>query len=320
MNAIRNVSRLFTLLTAVFAGVASAAQPPITALAFSPRGDSVVIGSQAGLEVRTWPDQKRSRSLETSISSIHDLAFSPLGDVLAVAGGNPSESGLVELFAWPSGNLLRRVESHEDSIYAIAWSADATAWATASLDRSVRLQTSNGSQALVLEGHSSGVIAACFLPDNHTLVTGGLDHSLRVWDTSDGQPLRRLDNHTGAVLGLALRPGQAKGVLPMVASIGTDRTLRLWQPTIGRMVRLARLDSQPLALSWLKNGHAVAVACADGRVRLIDPETVAIIGDLPALNGRAYSLVTSPEGGLLVGGEHGQLRFLPTPSLDSDEH
>ncbi len=140
------------------------------------------------------------------------------------------------------------------------------------------------------------------------LVTGGLDQSLRVWNAITGEPLRRLDNHTAAVLGLALRPGQAAGALPMVASIGADRTLRFWQPTIGRMVRLARLESVPLALAWAPDGRLVGVACADGHVRLIDPDTLAVLADLPALNGRPYSLVAVPDGGFMVGGEAGQLK------------
>ena len=276
--------RLLSMLAVLVSRTATAADPPVTALAFSPEGDAVVIGSQGGLEVRSWPELKRSRMLATSMTAIHDLAFSPRSDVLAVAGGNPAESGLVELFAWPSGDRLLRSEPHEDSVFAIAWRADAKAWATASLDRSAQIHASNGELVRVLKGHSGGVVAVCYLPDDLTLVTGGLDRSLRVWDATSGEPLRRLDNHTGAVLGLALRPGQADGTRPMVASIGADRTLRLWQPTIGRMVRLTRLRSDPMAMAWLDNGRAVAVACADGHVRLIDPDTVAVLSDQPALN------------------------------------
>ena len=103
----------------------------------------------------------------------------------------------------------------------------------------------------------------------------------------------------------------------MVASIGADRTLRLWQPTIGRMVRLARLESDPTALAWLADGRAVAVACADGHVRLIDPETVAILSDLPALDGRPYCLATAPDGSLLVGGQHGRIGLAsPLPAQE----
>ena len=41
--------------TSTVTGTALAAAPPITALAFAPGGDAVVVGSQAGLSVLSWP-------------------------------------------------------------------------------------------------------------------------------------------------------------------------------------------------------------------------------------------------------------------------
>lgn len=95
----------------------------------------------------------------------------------------------------------------------------------------------------------------------------------------------------------------------MIASVSGDRTVRLWQPTIGRMVRFAQLSSTPLAVAWLRDGSQVAVAATDGHVRLIDPDTVEILQDIPAVDGWAYSLGVHPtDGSLLVGGRNGQLK------------
>lgn len=95
----------------------------------------------------------------------------------------------------------------------------------------------------------------------------------------------------------------------MVATVSGDRTMRLWQPTIGRMVRFAQLDCSPLAVAWLPDGSLVAVAGDDGHVLLIDPDTVKIVNNLPAIGGRAYSLAVHPDdGSLVVGGQNGQLK------------
>ena len=228
-------------------------------------------------------------------------------------GGAPAEEGTIERFAWPEGRLLGREAIHEDVIHAVAWRPDASGWATASLDRTLQVRSADGALVRIIEGHSRGVLALGYLPDSRTLVSGGIDQSLRVWDADSGRELRHLDNHTGAILGLAIRPsaGAPAGAPPMVATIGGDRTVRLWQPTIGRMVRLARLPSVPLAVAWTEDGRMVATAGSDGRVRLVDPDTVRIVRDLPALDGRAHCLAAAPDGrSLLVGGEGGQVRRL----------
>ena len=95
----------------------------------------------------------------------------------------------------------------------------------------------------------------------------------------------------------------------MVASVSDDRTVRLWQPTIGRMVRFARLNSRPLDVGWLPVGSRIVVTCSDGHLRLVDPVEVKVTKDLPAVEGWAYSLAVHPsDGSVVVGGSAGRLR------------
>jgi len=95
----------------------------------------------------------------------------------------------------------------------------------------------------------------------------------------------------------------------MVASAAGDRTIRFWQPTIGRMVRYVRLESAPLEIAWLNDESHIAAACIDGRVRIIDADTVEVRMDLPALDAWAYALAVHPtDGSLALGGPDGQVR------------
>jgi WD40 repeat protein len=291
------------------------AAPPITAAAFSPDGRSVLIASQAGIEIRSWPDLKSLRQIPTRLKHVHDLAFSPTADTLAAAGGTPGESGELELFKWPSGEPVAHHKSHHDLVYQIAWRPDGRGWATAGADKSVLLQDASGNITAKLVGHSSGVLAVQFLPDGKSVLSAGIDQSVRLWDAGDGKLLRTLDNHTAAVRDLAVRPSIESGV-PMVASAGADRTVRLWQPTIGRLVRFARLPSEPLDIDWTPDGTRLLAACIDGHVRAIDPDTIQILADIPAIEGWAYTIVAAPDGRhLLVGGEGGQLRAIVIDAL-----
>lgn len=283
-----------------------AADPPITSLAFAPDGRSLVTASQAGLSIYSWPELERQRTIQSGMVEVLDLAFSPSGSQLAVAGGTPSESGQVELFSWPDLKTDSLCSDHADSVFSIRW-IENTSFATASLDHEVKVWDVPTCKPLLrLAGHSRGVSALCLLKDQRMLISGGLDQNLRVWNLDSGELLRTLNNHTREVQGLAVRPA-AEG-LPMIASISDDSTVRLWQPTIGRMIRFTRVDAPPLAICWLPNGTQLVVSCTDGHVRWIDPNDARIIKDLPALDGWAYALTVHPtDGSLVVGGRNGQL-------------
>jgi hypothetical protein len=297
----------------VLAAATACASPPITAAAFAPDGKSVIVGSQAGLAIHAWPELKPVGTLSTRLANIHDLAFSPGGGVLLVAGGKPAEEGAVEILSWPEGKQVARVMAGDDVVYSVDWRGDGGAFAAACGDRSVRLFSRDGKAVTRLEGHSRSVLAVRFL-DEATLLSAGRDQSLRLWNLEGGRTLRTLDNHTASVAGLAVCPRSASGTVPRAASIAADRTLRLWQPTIGRLVRFARLPSEPLAVEWTADGSRVAAACADGRLRFIDPETVEIVDDVAALDGWAYTLARAPdEGAFLVAGQNGQMRRVVLP-------
>jgi WD40 repeat protein len=160
-----------------------------------------------------------------------------------------------------------------------------------------------------LSGHSQHVLCVETLNDETTLVSGGADASLRVWDATTGKLLRTLSNHTAAVRDLAARP--VRNNLPMLASASADKTVRLWQPTMGRLVRFARLPSAPLAIAWTPDGRCLLAACEDGHLRVIDPDSVEILADKPAIDGWAYAVAASPDGRqAVIAGENGQIRAI----------
>ncbi|MEM9646033.1 MAG: WD40 repeat domain-containing protein [Planctomycetota bacterium] len=294
------------LLSAFTAPPLVAADPPIIALRFAPGGTTFVAGSTAGVRSNRWPDLGPINELTTRINAPHDIAFSPLGDKLAIAGGTPGEDGVVEVLEWPSGDSLAIIDEHFDTVMSVTWLDDSRV-ALASLDHGITVaDASNGQVAFTLHGHSRGVTTLCFLPDDDLLVSSGVDQSLRVWNTKTGELIHSLNQHTRPVNALALRPNHPG--LAVVASASDDRTVRFWQPKIGRMMRFVRLDSRPLSIGWLPDGSRLIAACVDGNIRVVDPETVQVVSVRPALEGWAYCVaVHSPTGEVVVGGDGGEV-------------
>ena len=289
---------------------------PVTALEFVSGGAELLVGSQAGLSQRSWPELDVQRTLPVKLQQIHDLRLSPNRKLLAVAGGIPAAQGEVVIVNWPDGSTHRRLSGHRDVVYAVAWKHDASNLAAASLDRLCRVfDARSGRQLLKLSGHSRGLSCVTFLPHHNLLLTAGIDHSLRRWNLDSGELEMSAQNHTQPVLDLALRPvptASAAAGLPMICTSSADRTIRLWQPTIGRMVRFVRLTTTvALAVEWTPDGRWIVASCRDGHLRVIDPDTAEVVQDTPAIDGWAYSLAVHPEGKrVAIGGQSGALRSL----------
>lgn len=309
---IRRFAFAFGFICCLFSEALHAADPPYTCVAFSRDGSHLVAGSQKGVEIFLWPSLDLVERLPVSMPNINDVAFSADGSRLAVGGGVPGEEGLVELYSWPEKERYFRESCCFDLVYAVAFNADRSLVAAASLDNTAAvLDVATGHVTRYLEGHSKGLTAVDFLPDGKSVVTGAIDQSVRLWDPSSERPLRSFNNHTKEIHDLAASP-QTEG-LPMVVSTSSDRTVRLWQPTIGRMVRFARLDTVPLAVSWFPDGQRVAVACDDGSVSQIEIATAEVAKRVRVLEGWAYAIAIHPNGReLAVGGSHGQLKRLTT--------
>ena len=299
--------RIVLLSTWVFALTAMHAwcqSPPITDLAFCPEGASIVACSQDGLQVFSWPDLEKQRSIPVSFRNPHCLAFSDDGQRIALGGGDPSENGGVEIFSWPQCISLMSFVDHEDSVMEIAWSGNQKI-VTASRDRRlIKYDLETEERVLSYEGHSRGLTAVCMLSQG-SMVTAGHDASVRVWDNDSGTLLQTLSQHTRPVNAMAVCPSDS--ALTMVATAAGDRTLRLWQPTIGRMMRYIRLESEPLDIAWL-NDSVVVASCVDGRLRCVDFENVKIVENRPAVESWAYAVAVHPkDGSLAIAGSRGQI-------------
>ena len=271
---------------------AGAIDPPITSLAYSPNGKQIIGGSQAGITIRDSGTGVVDQLVDVQMDNVHDIAFSPDGETLAIAGGNPGETGMVEMRKWPTLERQHEYLMHDDVIYSVGSSRDGSRWNTASGDEVCRVyRTGTGKSLCRFTKHSRGVMASEFLPDGKTIVSCSRDETLRVWDASTGVGIRTLHNHSRDVLDLAVR--QRVSGLPMVASASSDLTVRFWQPTIGRMVRFARLPSTPLCIAWCGQDKLVA-GCSDGSARLLNSSTAQIECTVPVSPGWIHSIAVDP--------------------------
>ena len=291
---------LIKLCLVLTIGQVAMADATITALTLSPDGQQFVVGSQAGLSIHRITDREKVRTIPTKLEHVHDVAFSPDGRSLLAVGGAPAETGAAELFTWPAMELQQRWTIAEDLLTRAVWSSDSSWFATSGHDGVCRVNNLKNDSIAIYRGHSRSVLALTVLTDDKHIISAGMDQTIQLW-TLKGQRQRTLNNHTGPVTDVAFRLGTNNQ--PRLLSSSEDRTVRLWQPDIGRMIRFLRLPTVPRRIAWHPQGPIVA-ACDDGTVHIIDPDEMNIKQTLNSKVHPIYELVTT-DNGILVAGDGG---------------
>ena len=284
--------------------------PPITCLTYSQDGKRIIAGSQAGISIRDSETGDVVQTVDLAMDNVHDIAFSPDYKTLIIAGGNPGETGAVELRTWPTLERQQKLLLHDDVIYSVDFSADGSHWVAGSGDEICSVYRVRTDKPVCrFTEHSRGVLSAVFLPNGKTIVSCSRDETLRVWNASTGENIHTLHNHSRDVNDLAV--SKTESGLPMVASASGDLTVRLWQPTIGRMVRFARLSSAPLCIAWCDREKLIA-GCSDGSARLINAQTVQVERTFPIALGWIDSIAVDPtdDQRIALGTVNGEVKML----------
>ncbi|MCK5798928.1 MAG: hypothetical protein KAI47_17165, partial [Deltaproteobacteria bacterium] len=248
---------------------------PITAVAFSPDGATVVTASHDHT-LRRWEVQgarPRGPPLRGHRAAIACMAIS--GDGTIVASGDLHDE--IRLWDRASGRSLGSpLRGHENWVYGLAFSPKAPLLASASLDGTIRLwrllRRASGDlkiqRVAVLRGHREGVTAVAFSPDGKLLASASRDHTVRLWDVSTHSPHGALlEGHTRAVLAVAFSPDGK-----FLASAGLDATVRFWDPgtSLPRGEALRHHENAVIALVFSPDGKLLASGGEDKEVALWD--------------------------------------------------
>ena len=306
----------FSLPVLLFLTASSYAATPITAVAFSPDGKTLVSGGQKQLLLWDSATGKLTRRIGPLGGAVRGLAFTKDGAALAVAEGVPGRSGAVSLIELASGQVTT-LEKSSDEMLAVAFSPDGKLLATGGTNQTVEVwRVAERQLAATLKTHAGWITGVAFSPDGKVLASSSLDQRVKIWDTADwSEKLELPQNPNGAVNGVAYSP---EGDLLAFAVAGAEeRALRTWRAQnafeeLDPARRNVRVQTRPfdtgtcvpLAVAFLASVPAgqsrMLAACSDRNVRIMNRNG----GVLATLAGAAdwmYAVTGSTDGKLVAG-------------------
>ncbi|MCA9705861.1 MAG: protein kinase [Myxococcales bacterium] len=233
----------------------------IEQLAFAADGELLVMAGQ-GVVVWSIATDEQERLADPGTSLV-DLSVTPDGTRLAAVGLD----GALYLWDRPAAGeagapgarppaALRRIESPDDPLSAVALAPDGESLATGSKEGLVRLWEWSGRSGRAIRDHEGVVRALDYSPDGLNLVSAGSDRTIRIW---------RLERETHVTLehGPGIRDVMFDGDGEHVWSTAEDGLVRRWTETRVRPQSAAKLEGVTL-LARSASGDEV-LACRGAR-------------------------------------------------------
>jgi WD40 repeat protein len=232
----------------------------IAAMAVSPDGD-LVAAADLGGKVRIWKahDGTPVGLGFATTPFVHDLAFSPGRQRLAVA----AENGVVVWDLVGDRAVGEPLDEHTGEVYSVAYSPDGKWLLSGGRDDTIVIRDAGTLEALrnPIDAHEQGVTALIVPPSSTMAITASFDGTVRRWRLPDGTPIGAPLRGAGAAIhSLALsRDGST------LAAGASDGTIAVWdlvdrQP-LGLPIRAHRSEVRSLAFA---SGGDLLSAAGDG--------------------------------------------------------
>ncbi|HLN26171.1 MAG TPA: sigma-70 family RNA polymerase sigma factor [Gemmataceae bacterium] len=266
---------------------------------FSPDKRTIVLGGvpNQGARLLDLPSNER-RMLPLASETIHAVAFSPDGKLLATAGSNNE----IALWEMPSLKQVCCCRGHQGEVRCLDFAPDGKQLVTASMDKTVRVwDPASGKEIRRIQ--APGIVDGIrWSPEGKMIAVRSNGDTILLWDAKSGEMLRQFVGYGGGSSYPMAFSADGKHLLAVQGN-----ALQLWETATGKIVFPASAIREGIrSLAYTGDGLTMATVSWEGTIRLWDTDTQqerrCFGGEQPGIR----TLAISHDGRLVATAGHGK--------------
>ena len=162
----------------------------------------------------------------------------------------------------PGRGLLRTLNGHTSSVYAVAVTADGKRAISGSDDQTLKVwDLTTGKEQFTLNGHTNSVYALAVTADGKRASSGSCDNTLKVWDLTTGKEQFTLKGRSNSVNIVAVTADGKRAI-----SGSDDKTLKVWGLSSGNVIASFAGESSIASCAIAPDGVTIVAGDESGRV------------------------------------------------------
>lgn len=199
--------------------------------------------ASADKTVKVWDAETGEvlRSFEGHNARVNGLSVSADGRRIA----SVDSGGGVRIWSAATGELVAAFDVPGENWQDVSFDRTGTRIAAAGEDGQAFVWDVGGRRWLQTVNHQSKLFAVAFIAPGE-LATGGIDGVVRVWNVSNGEMIREIKGHLGAVRDIALSPDGKE-----FATGSRDNSARIWDVASGAEEQIVGHTNPAVKSPWV---------------------------------------------------------------------
>eukprot|EP00127_Corallochytrium_limacisporum_P005287 Clim_evm18s202 gene=Clim_evmTU18s202 len=255
---------------------------PITTVSFHPIW-SLLFSASEDAAIRVWDPitGKCEQQLRSHTETVQDVAFNTEGTLMASC----SADFTVKLWDMESFEMIRTLHGHDHNVTGVRFARNDQSLISCSRDSTIKIwNVETGYCQTTLHGHDDWVRKIDVYDPDKLIASCSSDNTVRVWSYESTQCLHELRGHSHVVECVAFCPHEtlvtlnpmlrkdasADDVVPILASGGRDRTIRLWRLDTGDCMQTLHHDGWVRSVTFADNGRYLLSTGDDKQLKVWD--------------------------------------------------